>query len=396
MTGAPARFSFVTTLVLPGAASRTGSGRRSPSPGTIGRSAHAVRAAGRCNCNTGKIPTGRRSCTTTTSRHWPTVARPAPLLCHCGPLHADARAQAAAEEGGGSGGGGTTRTVRDTQLRARPRPVACRLPLAPSARQARTMAYAAGRSPLALCLPCAVVGDGAELRARPVAGPDEAWLAAGDGQRQGGDRWRGAERAARSWRTTPLCRIPRTRMEKWSVSVTEGRLLAMLQGVDSLSLAQINEATQAWVQKDYNNRLHREIGATPTARFLESPRRECPSGETLRRAFRTGATRRQRHTDGTLSLGGVRCAVAVSPHAASPPPLRILGSVDDCPRRPRPRNLAVRALSARQERQRGRRTPTGEASRDRCHAGDGSAAAQATPGGCDRPAPCLPSDQRGR
>ena len=37
-------------------------------------------------------------------------------------------------------------------------------------------------------------------------------------------------------------------------SVTEGRLLAMLQGVDSLSLAQLNEATQAWVQKDYNNR----------------------------------------------------------------------------------------------------------------------------------------------
>ena len=92
-------------------------------------------------------------------------------------------------------------------------------------------------------------------------------------------------------------------------SVTEGRLLAMLQGIDSLSLAQLNEATQAWVQKDYNNRLHREIGATPTARFLESPRRECPSGETLRRAFRTGAMRRQRHTDGTLSLGGVRFEV---------------------------------------------------------------------------------------
>ena len=92
-------------------------------------------------------------------------------------------------------------------------------------------------------------------------------------------------------------------------SVTEGRLLAMLQGIDSLSLAQLNQATQAWVQKDYNNRIHREIGATPTARFLESPHvgRECPSGEMLRRAFRTGATRRQRHTDGTL--GGVRFEV---------------------------------------------------------------------------------------
>ena len=35
VTGAPARFSFVTTLVLPGAASRTGSGRRPPPPGTV-------------------------------------------------------------------------------------------------------------------------------------------------------------------------------------------------------------------------------------------------------------------------------------------------------------------------------------------------------------------------
>ncbi len=135
VTDAPARFSFVTTLVLSGTASRTGSGRRPPPPGTVGRSTHAVRAAGRCNCNTGKIPTGRRNCTTTTSRHWPTVARSAALLCHCGPLHANAAAQAAAEEGGGSSGGGTARTTRDTQLRAYPRPVACGLPsrLAPRA-----------------------------------------------------------------------------------------------------------------------------------------------------------------------------------------------------------------------------------------------------------------------
>ncbi len=67
-------------------------------------------------------------------------------------------------------------------------------------------------------------------------------------------------------------------------SIIEGRLLAMLQGVDSLSLAQLNDATQAWVQKDYNNRVHRELGATPTTRFLESPHvgRECPPGAAAR------------------------------------------------------------------------------------------------------------------
>ena len=94
-------------------------------------------------------------------------------------------------------------------------------------------------------------------------------------------------------------------------SIIEGRLLAMLQGVDSLSLAQLNDATQAWVQKDYNNRVHRELGATPTTRFLESPHvgRECPPGEMLRRAFRTGAIRRQRRGDGSLSLEGVRFEV---------------------------------------------------------------------------------------
>jgi putative transposase len=32
----------------------------------------------------------------------------------------------------------------------------------------------------------------------------------------------------------------------------EGRLMAMLEGVDDLTLARLNAATQAWVEHDYN------------------------------------------------------------------------------------------------------------------------------------------------
>ena len=51
----------------------------------------------------------------------------------------------------------------------------------------------------------------------------------------------------------------------------EGRLMAMLEGVDDLTLARLNEATQAWVEQDYNRKRHSEIDDTPLARFLAGP-----------------------------------------------------------------------------------------------------------------------------
>ncbi len=91
----------------------------------------------------------------------------------------------------------------------------------------------------------------------------------------------------------------------------EGRLLAMLEGVGDLTLARLNEATQAWVEMDYHRRLHRELGATPLERYLGAPTlgRPSPSPEALRRAFRADAVRTQRRSDGTLSLGGRRFEV---------------------------------------------------------------------------------------
>lgn len=88
----------------------------------------------------------------------------------------------------------------------------------------------------------------------------------------------------------------------------EGRLVAMLEGVDELTLALLNEATQAWVEFEYHRAVHSETGQTPLARFLAGPDvgRPCPSSAALREAFRADVTRTQRHSDGTVSLDGVR------------------------------------------------------------------------------------------
>lgn len=91
----------------------------------------------------------------------------------------------------------------------------------------------------------------------------------------------------------------------------EGRLMAMLEGEAELSLALLNEATQAWVEHDYNRRPHSEIGTTPLSRALEgqSVVRESPSCEELRRAFRQVVRRRQRRSDGTVLVEGRRFEV---------------------------------------------------------------------------------------
>ncbi len=88
----------------------------------------------------------------------------------------------------------------------------------------------------------------------------------------------------------------------------EGRLLAMLEGVEPLSLSLLNDATQAWVEGDYHQQIHSELGMTPLARFRKGPDvgRESPSSEALRQAFRTEVSRVQRRGDGTVSIEGRR------------------------------------------------------------------------------------------
>jgi len=88
----------------------------------------------------------------------------------------------------------------------------------------------------------------------------------------------------------------------------EGRLLAMLEGEASLTLEQLNGATQAWITQEYHRTVHSELGATPLERYLAGPNvgRECPGSEALRAAFRIEVKRKQRRSDGTVSLDGQR------------------------------------------------------------------------------------------
>jgi transposase InsO family protein len=91
----------------------------------------------------------------------------------------------------------------------------------------------------------------------------------------------------------------------------ERRLLAMLEGVEGLTLSQLNEATQAWIEQEYHRSVHSEFKETPLERYLRGPNvgRPSPSSEELRRAFRMELTRTQRKSDGTVTAFGVRFEV---------------------------------------------------------------------------------------
>ena len=88
----------------------------------------------------------------------------------------------------------------------------------------------------------------------------------------------------------------------------EGRLVAMLEGCRDLTLAQLNEATQAWVELEYNRKEHSELRQTPLARYLAGKEvgRPSPSSEALRLAFTARVSRTQRRSDGTVSVEGAR------------------------------------------------------------------------------------------
>jgi putative transposase len=84
--------------------------------------------------------------------------------------------------------------------------------------------------------------------------------------------------------------------------------MEMLDGVAELSLEFLNEATQAWVEIEYNRRPHREISCSPVERFAQAPDvfRVSPSSDVLREAFRMEGSRKQRQSDGTISVESVR------------------------------------------------------------------------------------------
>jgi putative transposase len=91
----------------------------------------------------------------------------------------------------------------------------------------------------------------------------------------------------------------------------EGRLLPMLQGVADLRLRQLNEASLAFVEMEYNRKTHSELNASPLQRYLhhKDVGRPCPATEQLQLAFTIEERRKQRRSDGTCCLEGARSEI---------------------------------------------------------------------------------------
>jgi len=88
----------------------------------------------------------------------------------------------------------------------------------------------------------------------------------------------------------------------------EGRMMAMLEGKRDLSLEELNAATQAWIEMEYNRAVHSETKQSPMDRFLhgKSVLRTAPESSVLTLAFRRDESRSQRRSDGTISIEGKR------------------------------------------------------------------------------------------
>jgi len=84
--------------------------------------------------------------------------------------------------------------------------------------------------------------------------------------------------------------------------------MAMLEGEPALTPTLLNQATQAWVEEDYQRHHHSELGASPLDAALAGPSvvRPSPLSTGLRRAFRIQTTRAVRRSDATFTLAGIR------------------------------------------------------------------------------------------
>jgi len=91
----------------------------------------------------------------------------------------------------------------------------------------------------------------------------------------------------------------------------EGRLMAMLESEKEITLSLLNRSTLAWVEREYHQKIHSEIGCSPLERYIKDADvgRPCPDSATLRYAFCAQVHRRQRKSDGTFSLEGKRFEV---------------------------------------------------------------------------------------
>lgn len=91
----------------------------------------------------------------------------------------------------------------------------------------------------------------------------------------------------------------------------EGRLMAMLENEQDITLSLLNKATIAWVEFEYHRKIHFELGKTPLEAYMQGKGvgRSCPNTATLKLSFCTQVMRKQRQSDGTFTLEGRRFEV---------------------------------------------------------------------------------------
>jgi len=119
------------------------------------------------------------------------------------------------------------------------------------------------------------------------------------------------------YKTLPFSPYQNGKQETFWANV-EGRLLAMLENQQNLTLRQLNQATQAWVEGDYHQKVNAELkGRTPIECYLKDHDvgRDCPDSQVLQKAFRKRAKRKQRQSDGTITLEGKRFEVPNAYHS---------------------------------------------------------------------------------
>jgi transposase InsO family protein len=111
--------------------------------------------------------------------------------------------------------------------------------------------------------------------------------------------------------TLPHSPYQNAKQEAFWGNQIEGRLMPMLEGVPDLTLDQLNKATLAWMGIEYNRHYHSEIRQTPLERYLagQDASHPAPDPEQIRFAFTAAHSRRQRASDGTISIQGHRFEV---------------------------------------------------------------------------------------
>lgn len=111
-------------------------------------------------------------------------------------------------------------------------------------------------------------------------------------------------------RTLPYSPYQNAKQEVFWAQV-EGRLMAMLEAEPELTLPLMNEALIAWIEFEYHRKYHSELLTTPMDRYLQAKNvgRACPKTEILNQSFCDQVKRKQRKSDGTLTVEGRRFEV---------------------------------------------------------------------------------------